>query len=952
MYSETIWKIKEYDTSGAQKLSKELNISPLLAALLAQRDIKNVEDGRNFLYGSFENVSDPYILGGMQVAVERIEKAIETGEKVIIYGDYDVDGVCSIVLLKKCLELCGGIIDYYVPDRFNEGYGLTLEAIETLATQGYSLLITVDCGISSVDEVNRASKIGMDVIVTDHHTPAAELPPAIAIINPKLGDDKRNYDLCGTGVAYQVARAICRRRHIEDQVNDFLDLVALATVADIVPLVEDNRILVQKGLSVIRNTKRTGLKALLKESGLEGKKINTWQIGFILAPRLNSAGRLESARISIELLLAKDKTKAVKLASQLCELNNERRLIEDTIFQEAVIKVEKEINLQEDPVIVVAGDGWHQGVIGIVASRLCDKYSRPAIIISWDGEIGRGSARSIPGINMYDLLDKCSSHLLKFGGHKMAAGLNIDRKKFEEFRAIIGTLVKDDIDGEKPGRIQFLDAEIEIDDINDNLLKELNLLQPYGEGNPAPGFIIQDIIVKSPSLVGKGKEHFKAKIGKPELDLIAFKRPELIQLPLEECYHDLAFRVEENEFRERISIQLKLIDIKPAYMLEKKQERTNLSVNIFSLVENIKQEIIQNRPVLLIYPTCRTLEKHQLILENYFLPRLIQPLHGKLPHREHIKIQEGLQHGQAAIFLITRAYLKYYLRRSNLPESLQQILLLWQDDIDDLEINNAIKGKHTQLIKKESLPSNLRWLNQSWQYDNAGRVLIYANRNQTVNSLVSRMANITVEAGVKDKKQRKAVRRKFTGAKNGVLLLDGGYVGGGYTLDNIDELVFADVPFSIYETLSIIDQIAAAQEVPISALFTEGDITSNRAFLNRLYPHLELIKSVLTYFIRTGKKSITTDVKQLVHSIEKSISQEFKIFDLLPVLHILVDLGLFQVKKKGSIIEIKFVNIKNPVLNISDSPYYLEGLVEKAAFVEWENAIKNTWYGDEHDISS
>lgn len=953
MYSNTIWRFKEYDKLRAEKLRDELNIGMPLAILFNQRGLDSEEDVKNFLSVSLENLSDPFVLSGMHAAVERITRAIETGEKVIIYGDYDVDGICSVVLLKKCLKFLGCDADYYVPDRFNEGYGLSRESIEKLGTMGYTLLITVDCGITSIDEVNRAAELGLDIIITDHHTPSQQIPSAAAVINPRLDDDKNARDLCGAGVALKLAWALCRKQSAEEEkMKDWLDLAALATVADIVPLLGDNRILVKQGLKQIENTDRIGLKALLAESGLEGKEVLPWHVGFVLAPRLNSAGRLKTAQISIELLLEEDEEKAADLASVLCELNNERRQIEEQIFKEAVLKVEMEFNLEQEPVLVIAGDKWHQGVIGIVASRLCEKYNRPAILISWDEETGKGSVRSIQGIDIYEVLCRCSQYLVQFGGHKMAAGLSINRNNYELFRQAICNLVREMIPGEQPEKVQIIDIELEINDINENLVKDIELLQPYGEGNPAPCFAMRGSEITSAALVGKGKEHFKARIGYPGMDAIAFNRPEFANLPLNECYYDILFKVEENEFQGKKSIQLKLRDMKPAFKPDNNLETRHFPREMTSMMGKMLQELSNNRPVMLIYPTCRSLVKHQMILENNFRCQVIQSLHGKLPPQEHMKIAEDLQRGAARIFLVTRAYLKYYLRKNHLPPALRYIFQLWQDEIDN-NLREAINEKEIEvIIIKGRQAENLNWDKQEWDYQSTGRTIIYANRSATVKRLASELSGMAIEAGVGDKRQRRAMRRKFSESDTGILLLDGGYAGGHYQLDNIDELVFADVPFSSYETLSVLDQIAAAREVQVVSIFNSNDLDLNRSYLDRLYPNLQVIKSVLLYFKKIRKKTVIEEESKIADSIGKYISKEFKLLDLRPILHILTDLGLCQVKKKGSIIEIKFVDMKNPILDISDSPYYLEGMAEKRAYSEWEKKIINSWYGDEYGNSS
>ncbi|MDD3365001.1 MAG: DHH family phosphoesterase, partial [Syntrophomonas sp.] len=333
---DRIWEIQEYSEAVAKEIHQHLGISMVASRLLVQRGMLGADEARNFLDAGLDHLTDPMAMRGMEGAVDRIRRAIASQEKVVIYGDYDVDGVCSIVLLKDCLNNLGCQADYYVPDRFSEGYGLNKEAVEVLARDGCKLLITVDCGINAVEETKWAMSLGMDMIITDHHTPEPIQPSAWAVINPKNDDIKAIANLAGVGVAFKLACALGTGRIAQEKIYEWLDLVALATVADIVPLLDENRILVKYGLQALEKTKRPGLRALIREAGLEGKSIQSWQLGFVLGPRLNSAGRLGSARTSIELLDSHDEQEACAQAILLCNMNNERRLIEEGIFQEAV----------------------------------------------------------------------------------------------------------------------------------------------------------------------------------------------------------------------------------------------------------------------------------------------------------------------------------------------------------------------------------------------------------------------------------------------------------------------------------------------------------------------------------------------------------------------------------------------------------------------------------------
>jgi single-stranded-DNA-specific exonuclease len=535
MQLKSFWQFKCFDEDKAQQLQEELNISPLVARLLVQRGIDTTERAHNFLYGELKDLSSPYSLGGMQAAVARINQAIEHEEKIVIYGDYDVDGICSIVLLKDCFDQLGYPVDYYVPGRFSEGYGLNLEAVEKLAAQGYRLIISVDCGIKSIQEAESAARMGLDIVITDHHTPGDEIPEVAAIVNPRIDGNEKNRDLAGVGVAFKLAQALCQAGRLKIDVYQWLDLVALATIADIVPLTGDNRIFVKYGLKKLAQSHRVGLQALIAECGLQDKALLPTQVGFALAPRLNSAGRLQNASISIELLLTRDSKQAMVQAKLLSEMNAQRRAIEDKIYQEAVAAIDRE-QMVQDRVLVLGGEGWHQGVIGIVASRLCERYHRPTILISWDGQIGKGSGRSIPGFDLYQALEHCQEYLIQFGGHKLAAGLTLKGEDGENFRKSINQWCANHYRGEEWGRRQYIDLEVELEDINLNLLKELQSFQPCGEGNPMPVLALRNTPIYSARLVGQG--HFRGRVGSKGLTAIAFNRADLADCPTQVCYHD------------------------------------------------------------------------------------------------------------------------------------------------------------------------------------------------------------------------------------------------------------------------------------------------------------------------------------------------------------------------------------------------------------------------------
>ncbi len=930
MQLKSYWQFKSFDEDKAQELQQELNISPIVARLLVQRGIDSTVQAQSFLYGELKDLSPPYSMGGMQAAVKRIKQAIARKEKIIIYGDYDVDGICSIVLLKDCFDQLGYPVDYYVPGRFTEGYGLNLEAVETLADRGYTLVISVDCGIKSLKEAEIAAEKGLDIIITDHHTPGEEIPRVVAIINPRIDGNEKNKDLAGVGVAFNLAQALGQEEGID--VYQWLDLVALATIADIVPLTGDNRIYVKYGLKKLAQTTRVGLQALMAECGLQDKTLLPTQVGFALAPRLNSAGRLQNASISIELLLARDRDQAIEQAKLLSELNVQRRSIEDMIYQEAIATIDRE-QMSQDPVLVLGGEGWHQGVIGIVASRLCDRYHRPSILISWDKEIGKGSGRSIPGFDLYQALEYCQSYLLQFGGHKLAAGLTLNKMDGLDFSKAINNWSEKNYPSEKLRRRQYIDLEVELDDINLTLLGELQSFQPCGEGNPMPVLALRNTPIYSAGLVGQG--HFRGQVGSKRLALIAFNRADLAKCPTNTCYHDQCFELVQNEFRGQKSLQLKLKDMKPSYQPDT-YSQNSFSSSLVRVVEKSLGELYHNRPVLFVSPTYRTLIRQLQVLQSFFRPDLIAELHGRLPAVHRKKCEYDFLQGRNKIYLTTRAYLNLLLEQHECPSQLCLLIQAWPDVI---EPNGHYPLRNCAIETIDHKPRNMEWKRVAQARAYSGKTLIYANRPRTIKNISLQIPTVKIEAGLKSLNQRRKVRQEFWQTQKSALLTDGAYSGCNTFDYKFDQVLFADAPFSHFEARLVWEQLQEAG-VNAGALFSKKDISLNWHYLNRVYPPRDIVESVWEGLQAYGKRVINMEIADLLAKLNRQLGQEYSIPCLLGSLHILVDLGLCQINKKGSIIEIKLKNSGNKQFPVSKSPYYREGKQEKQALVDFTNDIK------------
>ena len=494
MASHKILNIARPDLNLQQKLSKELNISDITAQILINRGITGSALARKFLDPSAADFSDPFAFKDMLDAVDRVRKAIQNQEKVMVFGDYDVDGVTSVALLKSVLKGLGLEASHYMPHRVKEGYGLSREILKIARENNISLLITVDCGISNAYEVAQLKKHGVDTIITDHHEPSVDKLPsaAEAVINPKVkGCGYPFRELAGVGVAFKLCQALTG-----DKLSGYLDLVALGTIADVVPLTGENRVIVKEGLKVLSQAKRPGIRALMERAGILNKKFTTTFASFILGPRLNASGRMDSPEASLHLLLSQDKGEAETLAQLLEQYNRERQRVESKIIEEAEAVINKEVNFKDHKVIVVAKEDWHQGVLGVVASKLADRFYRPAIVISLSEGVCKGSGRSIKNFHLFSALGECSKFLESFGGHAHAAGLTITRESIKDFRESINRLAHDKLSIEDllPGI--DIDMEAGFAGLNLKSVAELQRLEPFGASNPEPLFITRGLKLK------------------------------------------------------------------------------------------------------------------------------------------------------------------------------------------------------------------------------------------------------------------------------------------------------------------------------------------------------------------------------------------------------------------------------------------------------------------------
>jgi single-stranded-DNA-specific exonuclease len=525
--SKTRWIVRKSDQQLVKTLVNELKITPLVASLLINRGLDTVDSARYFLFGK-EQFHDPYLLKGMDKAVNRIREAINSQEPILIFGDYDADGVSSTTVLMITLKELGANVQFYIPNRFTEGYGPNEPAFRRAAESGIKLIITVDTGISAVSEAATAKELGLDLIITDHHEPGPVLPEALAIIHPKLPDSIYPFrELAGVGVAFKLAHAL-----YGELPEHLLEIAVIGTIADLVSLKDENRLIAKKGLEKLKVTKNKGLRAILKVAGVEQQSINEETIGFSLAPRINAVGRLENADMAVDLLLTEDSFEAEALAQEMDDLNKTRQSIVNTITLEAIEEVEKNYPIDANSVLVIGKEGWNAGVIGIVASRLVEKYYRPTIVLSFDSEKGlaKGSARSIEGFDLFKNLSECRDILPHFGGHPMAAGMTLKLDDVSELRRRLNTLANEQLTTEDFVPITLLDHQIYVEEINLSSLDELNLLAPFGMDNPKPKVLINNVQISSMRKIGSEQNHLKILVNEngANLDGIGFGLGQLV----------------------------------------------------------------------------------------------------------------------------------------------------------------------------------------------------------------------------------------------------------------------------------------------------------------------------------------------------------------------------------------------------------------------------------------
>ncbi len=558
-----IFMHKEHKPEDVKKISDTYGIAPVISTILLNRGIA---EPNNFITPTENALLDPFLMLGMEKAAERILKAINDNEKIAIYGDYDVDGITSTAIMVKFLRSHKADVIYYIPDRHEEGYGINTDAIDKINAQGVTLLITVDCGITAVKEIAYAKSLGIETIITDHHECKDETPEAYCLLNPKQPDCEYPFKkLAGVGVAFKLLQALTLKMHfhMRELIDEYIDLVAIGTIADVMPLVGENRIIVKKGLELLKYTVNRGIRALADVAEINLSNVQTGTIGFMLAPRINAAGRIGDPGCAVELLLAKDDMTAKRYAEILNDKNRERQEIEISILEDALNIIDSNPAIKDDFVIVLSHESWHHGIIGIVASKISEKFNKPCILISTDDENGKGSGRSIRSFNLFKALENSEHLMQKFGGHDLAAGLSIKPENIDAFRKEINEYAKKCLTEEDFMPILYIDSELPPQYINMNTAEKLSILEPYGMGNACPLFYSNNFTISQVRPLSEGK-HLKLILsyGDYTIEAVGFNMGELLDILNVGDIIDIAFSIDINIYRGARQLQVLLKDVK------------------------------------------------------------------------------------------------------------------------------------------------------------------------------------------------------------------------------------------------------------------------------------------------------------------------------------------------------------------------------------------------------
>ncbi len=876
---ETIWEYNEYDHKLRDELSKRLGVSSYLAQILNNRKVIDYESACSFINPTLNNLEDPYLIPGIDTAVSRIYQAIKRKEGILIYGDYDVDGITSAVMLDDYLQQRGCLVDIYIPSRA-EGYGLNKDTLKKLAGKDFSLIITVDCGTNNYDEIDYAKKIGFDVIVTDHHNPGVKIPKAISIVNPKLGQEENGMSvLSGAGVVFKLIQSL-EDGKIPVQ---YLDLVTLGTIADVVPIIGENRNIIAEGVKQFCNTKRPGLQALIDVSGFRDKTIQVGQIAYGLAPRLNASGRIDEPLDSIKLLKAMNMKEAMPLAKSLDKKNRARQKQQEQTLDEALSKIKREINLQEEKAILLYKEDWNPGIIGIVASKLVAKFYRPVILFTKKGMLASGSGRSIDSFHLLDALQDLGDLLENFGGHKLAAGLSLPLQGFRNFKDSFLKIANKRISDDDLKPRLNIDLILDQSEVTEDLAREINLLAPFGNENPSPVIVVKNAGYQSIKTLSNGKHlKFDFPTLNSNFEVIGFNYGlYLNELKSRQDNLNIAFKIEKNYFKRIEKYQLKLIDLK----FEPKCKETASFIN--NLYSRAKEFKIETR--YLKYSDCLSFKNKEDSTSSDNLNSdskksdLSIPRNIRLFDKRNIKSKNN--------------YLKVSIKRggkslilSNKPDKCVELANFLRKEIIYKE--NEIAFYHSGLNKADRI--------QIWQ-------LFRDSKIDTLISTYSFMENISI-------------------------------------LD-IRSLYLYDLPFN-YSSLKKVTSIVGLdnQLTYIHILFGKGDILENDLMLESISPSRKSLAIIYRSLRELAENNIIFhgSRREILDHCQKN--SRFNLLDktFQNSLLILEESGLIKLEDNREKIWIELKPEPDKKIDLNISSRYLEGEKKREEFSDFKKWIFNT----------
>lgn len=958
-FKKNIWDIPIPDWEAKNRLTRELSISPITAQVLINRGIHSEEEANIFLYGSLKNLSSPWQLPGMLAAVERIMKAIDKGEKILIYGDYDVDGMTATAILILFLRSAGVEPGYYIPER-DEGYGLNEGALDFIKEQGYNLVITVDCGISAEAEVAYGRSLGLDFVITDHHEPGDKLPDLVTIINPKLSKDQKPFsELAGVGVAFKLVQGLADKLLIDPiQIETYLDLVALGTIADMVPLVKENRILVKYGLEKLRKTQRVGIKSLMEVAKLGSQDLGTYQVAFMLAPRLNAAGRMGSSLVSLELLLTNSIQQASENALRLQELNNSRQLLEQAAQKEALELIKKEGEELTDKILVLSSPLWHPGILGIVASRLAENLSRPVILLTIEGEQAKGSGRSFAGFDLFEAVKHCNEFLLKSGGHSQAIGITLETARLHDFKKAINQYAEKTMEHALMKPILDLETFVLLEQLDFQLINELELLEPFGHGNPKPVFAAQGAVLKNCRYVGKNNNHLKCTISweRGILDGIGFNLAEPLNhdLAFEEPM-DLAFCVEKNHWNGQTKLQLVLEDLKkyssnnvPEGTLGLKVTHSTIESKTPTVFdrhyyyshgsEQLQQSLEltlslmpKGKKILLTFPSQRILA----IYEEFFWAKFAK--HGVDCRR--LSNQEVAIRGINSLPINSVYLAKENSLKENYLKDFSLIKFLFPKP--EIKIERPEKPKHITVgfkdlslsdyqfvIKPIPLSQKTDYLKESFRVCKKP-LIIYANRKNVITNLYYDLRKAFPESkhriwcyhqGLTHEQKEMVVQATTVGLADIVItseLLElelHGWPGA-------ETKILMDAPYNLEELF--LKSRPQKDNVKVLGIWTEEEIQLNKDILKTIYPKQERLEIIFDFLDKEHIYKVK-DIKQVISILEHQFPRAQK-----ATLQYVLDI----------IMELQSEGFERYTVNFPETRAYKLAEAEKQGVEEFKNAI-------------